>query len=129
MSDTLIYSLAGARRERFETVPYRLEKTICESNSILNYCARISRRRKYHDLIECLNRLDSDKNSEIIVVDGAREKDTLEAIHRNHVIKISCEKGRARQMNAGASTPEERFSSFSMRTPNCLSRPLERSDP
>jgi len=57
-----------------------------------------------NDLIDCLNRLESDKNSEIIVVDGAREKDTLGAIHGNHVIKISCEKGRARQMNAGAST-------------------------
>ncbi len=55
------------------------------------------------DLIECLNRLDSDKQSEIIVVDGAQEKDTLGAIHRNHVIKISSEKGRAKQMNAGAS--------------------------
>jgi rSAM/selenodomain-associated transferase 2 len=54
-------------------------------------------------LIECLNRLDSDKNSEIIVVDGAQEKDTLEAIHRNNVIKISSERGRAKQMNAGTS--------------------------
>lgn len=56
-----------------------------------------------NDLIECLNRLDSDKNSEIIVVDGAQEKDTLEAIHNNNVIKISSERGRAKQMNAGAS--------------------------
>ena len=56
-----------------------------------------------NDLIEWLNRLDSDKNSEIIVVDGAQEKDTLGAIRRNHVIKISSERGRAKQMNAGAS--------------------------
>jgi rSAM/selenodomain-associated transferase 2 len=56
-----------------------------------------------NDLIECLKRLDPDKNSEIIVVDGAQEKDTLGAIHRNHVAKISSEKGRAKQMNAGAS--------------------------
>jgi len=56
-----------------------------------------------NDLTECLNRLDSDKSSEIIVVDGAQEKDTLEAIHRNNVIKISSERGRAKQMNAGAS--------------------------
>jgi rSAM/selenodomain-associated transferase 2 len=56
-----------------------------------------------NDLIECVNHLDSDKNSEIIVVDGAQEKDTLGAIHRNHVIKISSERGRATQMNAGAS--------------------------
>jgi rSAM/selenodomain-associated transferase 2 len=56
-----------------------------------------------NDLIECLKPLDSDKNSEIIVVDGAQEKDTLGAIYRNHAIKFSSEKGRAKQMNAGAS--------------------------
>ena len=56
-----------------------------------------------NDLIECLNRLDSDKNIEVIIVDGAQEKDTLEAIHSSHVIKISSEKGRAKQMNTGAS--------------------------
>jgi rSAM/selenodomain-associated transferase 2 len=56
-----------------------------------------------HDLTECLNRLDSDITSEIIVVDGAQEKDTLGAIHNDNVIKISSEKGRAKQMNAGAS--------------------------
>jgi len=56
-----------------------------------------------NDLIEGLNRLDFDKNGEIIVVDGAQEKDTLGTIHRNNVIKISSERGRAKQMNAGAS--------------------------
>jgi rSAM/selenodomain-associated transferase 2 len=55
------------------------------------------------DLIERLNRLDIDKKSEVIVVDGAPEKDTLGAIDGNHVMKISCERGRAKQMNAGAS--------------------------
>jgi rSAM/selenodomain-associated transferase 2 len=54
------------------------------------------------ETIECLNRLDIDNNTEVIVVDGAQEKDTLGAIDRNHVIKISCERGRAKQMNAGA---------------------------
>ncbi len=56
-----------------------------------------------NESIDSLKRLDSDKRSEIIVVDGAREKDTLGAIHGNDVIKISSERGRARQMNAGAS--------------------------
>lgn len=56
-----------------------------------------------NDLIGSLNRLDSDKNIEIIIVDGAPERDTLRAIHDNNVIKISSEKGRAKQMNAGAS--------------------------
>jgi rSAM/selenodomain-associated transferase 2 len=54
-------------------------------------------------LIDCLNHLDSNQLSEIIVVDGALEKDTLAAIHRNQVVKISSERGRAKQMNAGAS--------------------------
>jgi rSAM/selenodomain-associated transferase 2 len=56
-----------------------------------------------NDLTEFLNRLDSHMNSEIIVVDGAQEKDTLGAIHNGKVIKLSSEKGRAKQMNAGAS--------------------------
>lgn len=58
---------------------------------------------RINDLIEYLNHLDSDKNIEIIVVDGVLEKDTLSAIHSNHVVKIFSEKGRAKQMNAGAS--------------------------
>ena len=56
-----------------------------------------------NDLTECLNRLDSDMNREIIVVDGAQEKDTLGAIRNGKVIKLSSERGRAKQMNAGAS--------------------------
>jgi rSAM/selenodomain-associated transferase 2 len=58
--------------------------------------------KNIHDLIECLNRLDSDKKSEVIVVDGAQERDTLAAIPGNNVLKISSERGRATQMNAGA---------------------------
>jgi rSAM/selenodomain-associated transferase 2 len=58
---------------------------------------------KINELIEHLNRLDSEKASEIIVVDGDPEGDTLKAIHTNDVLMISSGKGRARQMNAGAS--------------------------
>ena len=36
-------------------------------------------------------------------MDGSLERDTLGAIDSNHVIKISSEKGRAKQMNIGAS--------------------------
>jgi rSAM/selenodomain-associated transferase 2 len=57
---------------------------------------------RINDLIEFLNRLDVDKNLEIIVVDGSQDKDTLGAIQCNPVIKVSSEKGRAKQMNAGA---------------------------
>lgn len=58
---------------------------------------------RINDLIEHLNRLDSEKELEIIVVDGCEEKDTLSALCNEKVIKISSEKGRAKQMNAGAS--------------------------
>jgi rSAM/selenodomain-associated transferase 2 len=58
---------------------------------------------RIHDLMEHLHQLDTGKNCEIIIVDGAPGKDTLKTIHSNHVIKVSSEKGRAKQMNAGAS--------------------------
>jgi rSAM/selenodomain-associated transferase 2 len=57
---------------------------------------------RINDLIGHLRQLDPEKSSEIIVVDGAREKDTLQAIHDDRIMKISTAKGRARQMNAGA---------------------------
>ncbi len=53
-------------------------------------------------LISHLRQLDPEKDSEIIVVDGAPEKDTLQAIHDGEITKISAQKGRAKQMNAGA---------------------------
>jgi len=59
--------------------------------------------QRINDLIEYLNRLDSDGNVEIIIVDGAREEDTLRTIQSSNVIKISSGQGRAKQMNAGAS--------------------------
>jgi rSAM/selenodomain-associated transferase 2 len=58
---------------------------------------------KINEAIEYLNRLDSCQDIEIIVVDGTQEKDTLKVIHNKHIIKISTEKGRAKQMNGGAS--------------------------
>jgi rSAM/selenodomain-associated transferase 2 len=58
---------------------------------------------KINELIKDLHHLDPEKNIEIIVVDGALEKETLRAIDSNHVVKISSEKGRAKQMNMGAS--------------------------
>jgi rSAM/selenodomain-associated transferase 2 len=58
---------------------------------------------RVNKLIGHLHNLDPKKNLEIIVVDGSLEKDTLKAINSNHVIKISSEKGRAKQMNMGAS--------------------------
>jgi rSAM/selenodomain-associated transferase 2 len=61
---------------------------------------------RINDLIQHLRQLDPEKSSEIIVVDGAPEKETLQAIHDDQVIRISSEKGRARQMNAGAFAAE-----------------------
>jgi rSAM/selenodomain-associated transferase 2 len=57
---------------------------------------------RINDLIGHLRQLDLEKSSEIIVVDGAPEKDTLHSIHDGEITKVSTEKGRARQMNAGA---------------------------
>jgi glycosyltransferase involved in cell wall biosynthesis len=39
---------------------------------------------------------------EIIVVDGGPERDTLDAIRNKQVVKMAAERGRGRQMNAGA---------------------------
>ena len=58
---------------------------------------------RINELIEYLKRLDSERNVEMIIVDGTEEQDTLKAIYSNNVIRISSEKGRAKQMNAGAS--------------------------
>jgi rSAM/selenodomain-associated transferase 2 len=58
---------------------------------------------RINTLMEHLCRLDTGKTCEIIIVDGAPERDTLNTIHNGHVIKVPSEKGRAKQMNAGAS--------------------------
>jgi rSAM/selenodomain-associated transferase 2 len=63
----------------------------------------LDERERINQLIEYLNRLDAERNVEIVVVDGSLEKYTLSAIHSEEVIKISSETGRAKQMNAGAS--------------------------
>jgi len=57
---------------------------------------------RINDLIGHLRQMDPEKSSEIIVVDGAPERDTLHAIHNDRITTISSEKGRAKQMNAGA---------------------------
>jgi rSAM/selenodomain-associated transferase 2 len=56
-----------------------------------------------NDLIVHLRHLGPEEEREIIIVDGAPEKDTLRVISDNGVVKISSEKGRAKQMNSGAS--------------------------
>lgn len=58
---------------------------------------------RINSLIEHLYTLEGGQNSEIIVVDGSPAKDTIEAINNGKVKSISSEKGRAKQMNAGAS--------------------------
>lgn len=59
---------------------------------------------RINQMIDHIHSRNHGKNYEIIVVDGAPEKDTLSAIHiRPDVKTIASEKGRAKQMNAGAS--------------------------
>ena len=57
-------------------------------------------------LLDHLHDLEDTKDSEIIVVDGSPERDTLEAISSKQAIKIVSETGRAKQMNAGASVAQ-----------------------
>ena len=59
-------------------------------------------RERINDLIEYLSGLESEGNVEIIIVDGAQEKDTLQIIQSENVVRISSEQGRSKQMNAGA---------------------------
>jgi rSAM/selenodomain-associated transferase 2 len=54
-------------------------------------------------LIDHLNSLECREGSEIIVVDGSPELDTIDAIRSEQVIKLKSAKGRGRQMNVGAS--------------------------
>jgi rSAM/selenodomain-associated transferase 2 len=83
---------------------------------------------RIHDLIESLNHLDSDKNIEIIIVDGTEEQDTLKAIHSNNAIKISSEKGRAKQMNSGASVARGEVLIFLHADTELPSRALKKID-
>lgn len=52
--------------------------------------------------LDRLERLNSPVPFEIIVVDGAEEADTLAAIRARNIVRIRSDRGRARQMNAGA---------------------------
>jgi rSAM/selenodomain-associated transferase 2 len=99
VSDTVIYSLEDAR---LKPSPTAWRKRSVDSVEFSIIVPVFHEGENIRDVIECLNRLDIDKKSEVIVVDGAQEKDTLGAIDGNHVMKISCERGRAKQMNAGA---------------------------
>ncbi len=53
-------------------------------------------------LIDHLSCLEPGDACEIIVVDGSPERDTIDAIRSEQVVKMTTGKGRARQMNAGA---------------------------
>jgi rSAM/selenodomain-associated transferase 2 len=57
-----------------------------------------------NDQIRHLKEISRGKKIEIIVVDGAPERDTLKAIRDGKVKKIASKKGRGAQMNAGASS-------------------------
>ena len=63
-------------------------------------------------LFDHLNSLESRREREIIVVDGSPDRDTIEAIRNEQVIKITSEKGRAKQMNDGACVARGEFLIF-----------------
>jgi rSAM/selenodomain-associated transferase 2 len=54
-------------------------------------------------LLESLQHLKTDEPFEIIVVDGSQILDTLQVITDTTIITCSCQQGRGRQMNVGAS--------------------------
>ncbi len=57
---------------------------------------------RINSIIEHLKNLDDSQACRIIVVDGDLSGQTINAITHDNVIKIVSEKGRAKQMNAGA---------------------------
>ncbi len=52
--------------------------------------------------LEAVKHLETDEPFEIVVVDGSQTRDTLKVITDNTIITVSCQQGRGRQMNAGA---------------------------
>jgi rSAM/selenodomain-associated transferase 2 len=58
---------------------------------------------KINSLVEHLEGLERSRDAEMIVVDGNPNGDTIQAIGSDRVKKMVAPKGRARQMNAGAS--------------------------
>ena len=58
---------------------------------------------RINSLIQNIEGLTGDGGHEVIVVDGSPTKDTIRAIDNENIIKLVSLKGRARQMNAGAS--------------------------
>jgi rSAM/selenodomain-associated transferase 2 len=58
---------------------------------------------KINSLVEQVEGLECSGDAEIIVVDGNPNRDTIQAIGSDRVKKLVAPKGRARQMNAGAS--------------------------
>jgi rSAM/selenodomain-associated transferase 2 len=58
---------------------------------------------RINSLIENIEGLTGDGGHEVIVVDGSPAKDTIRAIVNENIINLVSPKGRARQMNAGAS--------------------------
>ncbi len=56
-----------------------------------------------NDILDRLSAQRSDGGFEVIVVDGSPEGETINAVQKEEVKKVIAEKGRAKQMNKGAS--------------------------
>jgi len=55
-----------------------------------------------NDLVAHIRATDTERISEIIVVDGSADGETLRAIQDSSVVRVKSDKGRAKQMNEGA---------------------------
>lgn len=76
------------------------DKTVTSAISIIIPVYREADR--INPLVESLRGIDRTRSCEIIIVDGHPDRTTLAVLDDNEVVALGSEKGRARQMNAGA---------------------------
>lgn len=62
----------------------------------------LNEKDRINDIIENINKLTNMNESEIIIVDGDKTRSTINTIIDKNVVAVVSEKGRGKQMNAGA---------------------------
>jgi rSAM/selenodomain-associated transferase 2 len=94
-----LYLLYSAGRKRIYKWGYKLNEGVTGISIIVPVLGEAGRINAFLDK---LLRIINGRRAEIIVVDGANDAATISAIAHPDVIRIASERGRARQMNAGA---------------------------
>jgi rSAM/selenodomain-associated transferase 2 len=80
----------------------RTEGARIDASRISIVIPALNERDTINDCIAGVRRLDGGRVCEVVVVDGDVEGSTLDVIEDTGVIKMTAERGRSRQMNAGA---------------------------